>query len=188
MSDNLDLSTALARLESDSPEEQAAALDEATAMLKEFGRRVVDRFVRCDDRFIIWERLARFGPFVVDPLKEVLAHTADPELRGLSATVLLKLGDKTGVPVLLDIVSSDETLLCQAAARLAEAQVVEAADRMIERLRSLEFTKRLDILGIQCLLVALKKLGRTLPADLLERFQSSDAPWEVRIYLEKLSS
>jgi hypothetical protein len=43
-------------------------------------------------------------------------------------------------------------------------------------------------LGIQCLLIALKKLGRTLPADLIERFQSSDAPWEVRIYLEKLSA
>lgn len=188
MKDLLDLNTALAHLESDLPEEQAAALDEATAMLQEFGRRVVDRFVRCEDRFIIWERLARFGPFVIEPLQEVLLQSEDPEVRGLSATILLKLGDKTGVPVLLDIISSDEALLCQAAARLAEAQVVEAGDRMIERLRALQFTKKLDIVGIQCLLVALKKLGRTLPADLLERFQSADTPWEVRIYLEKLSS
>lgn len=185
--DDLNLNKVLVRLESDSPEEQAAALDEANEMLKEFGRRVVDQFIRCTDRFIIWERLARLGPFVIGPLKEVLLHTEDPELRGLSATVLLKLEDKTGIPVLLDIIASDERLLCQAAARLAEAQVVESADLMIERLRSLDFTKKLHIVGIQCLLVALKKLGRSLPPDLVEHFLRPDVPWEIRVYVEKLS-
>jgi len=185
--DTLDLSRPLARLESDAPEEQAAAMDEATAILQEFGRRLVNRFVRSDDRFIIWERLFRFGPFVIDPLKEVLSQTKDPELRAFSAAVLLKLGDRTAVPILLEIISSDEIFLCQAAARLAEAQIVEAGDRMIERLRSLEFTKKSHILGIQCLLVALEKLGRTLPIDLVERFQGSEAPWEVQIYLKKPS-
>lgn len=184
--DTLNLDTVLARLESDYPSEQAAALDDATAILKDFGKRLVDRFVRSDDRFIIWERLARFGPFVIEPLKEVLLHTADPELRGLSATVLLKLGDKSGVPALLEIISSNETVLCQAATCLAEAQITEAGDRIIERLRSLTFTEKLHIIEIQCLLTALKKLGGVLPSDLIERFQGSDAPWEVRIYLEKL--
>lgn len=186
MMDDLNLNSVLSRLESDDPGEQAYALDEATAILKEFGRKVVDRFVRCEDRFIIWERLFRFGPFVIEPLQEILLHTEDPELRGLSATVLLKLGDRTGIPILLEIISSDETLLCQAAARLAEAQVVEAADCMIERLRSLDYTKKLDIAGIQCLLISLKKLGRTFPPDLVERFQRPDVPWEVSIYLKKL--
>lgn len=184
--DNLNLKMALDRLESDALGEQAAALDEAAAILKEFGRRLVDRFVRSDDRFIIWERLARFGPFVIDPLKEVLSQTEDPELRGLSAMVLLKLGNRTGVPILLNIISSDDVLLCQAAATLSEAQVAEAGDRIIDRLRTLKFSEKLDIYGIQCLLVALKKLGRTPPSDLVEHLQSSDAPWEVRIYAQKL--
>ena len=186
MTPDLNLTPALTRLESDDPGEQAAALDEATAILKEFGRKLVDRFVHCEDRFIIWERLFRFGPFVIDPLKVVLAHTTDPELRGLSAAILLKLGDRTAIPVLLDAIASSETLLCQAASRLAEAQVVEAADVMIERLRSLDFTTRVHMLSIQCLLIALEKLGRPLPFDLIERFQSPEAPWEVRVYMEKL--
>jgi hypothetical protein len=67
---------------------------------------------------------------------------------------------------------------------LAEAQVVEAGEQMIERLRSLEFTEKQHVYGIQCLLIALKKLGRTLPPDLVERFQRTDAPWEVRMYLK----
>jgi hypothetical protein len=186
MTTELDLTPILTRLESDAPEEQAMALDEATAILKEFGRRLVDRFVRCEDRYIIWERLFRFGPFVIEPLKEVLNQTADAELRGLSAAILLKLGDRTAIPVLLEVIASGDTLVCQAAARLAEAQVVEAAEVMIERLRSLEFTTKLQIANIQCLLITLKELGRPLPPDLIERFQSPEAPWEVRIYMEKL--
>ena len=184
MTDNFNLNTVLVRLESDSLREQAAAMDEAASILNEFGRRGVDRFVRCEDRFIIWERLSRFGVFVIDPLKEVLALTEDHELQALSAMVLLKLGDRTGIPVLLKIIVSDETLLCPAAARLAEAQVVEAGEQMIERLRSLELTDKQHVYGIQCLLIALKKLGRTLPPDLVERFQRTDASWEVRMYLK----
>jgi HEAT repeat protein len=184
MTPDLNLTPALTRLESDDLGEQAAALDEATVILNEFGRRLVDRFVHCEDRFIIWERLFRFGPFVIEPLKEILAHTADQELRGLSATILLKLGDRTAIPVLLDAIASSETLICQAAAQLAEAQVVEAADVMIERLRSLDFTTRVHILSIQCLLITLRDLGKTLPPDLVERFQSPEAPWEVRVYME----
>jgi len=184
--DDLNLTPILTRLESDDPAEQAYALDEATAILKEFGRRLVDRFVRCEDRFIIWERLLRFGPFVIEPLKAVLSYTNDPELPGLSAMVLLSLGDRTGIPILLEIISSSETLLCQAAACLVGAQVVEVGDRMIERLRSLDYTKKLDIAGIQCLLISLKKLGRTFPPELIERFQRPDVPWEVSIYLKKL--
>ncbi|MEO9030879.1 MAG: HEAT repeat domain-containing protein [Ktedonobacteraceae bacterium] len=184
MTNNLDLNTALIRLESNSLEEQAAALDEATVMLKEFGKRVVDRFVRSDDRYIIWERLIRFGWYLIDPLKEVLSHTEDPEIRDLSAILLLKLGDKTGVPILLDIISTGEEWVCQAAFRLAEAQIVEAGDRMIERLKVLEFTNKLHLEGVLCLLTTLKKMGRTLPPDLVERFQGADAPWEVRMYLK----
>jgi len=187
--DNLNLDRVLARLESDAPEEQAAALDEATAILKEFGRRLVDRYVRCNDRYIIAERLFRFGPFVIEPLKEVLSHAEDIELRGLSATVLLYLGDRTGVPMLIEIIASDETFstLCLAAGLLAKAQIAEAGDSIIKRLRSLTFTNKLHIREIQCLLVALEKLGRTLPIDLVERFQGSEAPWEIQIYLKKPS-
>src|SRR5579863_8490314 len=147
--ETMNLHTVLARLESDALEEQAAALHEAAAILKEFGRRLVDRFVRSDDRFIIWDRFLRFGPgpFVIDPLKEVLSHTEDPELRAYSAAALLILGDRTGVPILLEIISSDEIFLYLAAAYLAKAQVDEAGDRMISRLRTLEFTKKSHILG-----------------------------------------
>ncbi|HZS78520.1 MAG TPA: hypothetical protein VFA41_18050 [Ktedonobacteraceae bacterium] len=48
--DTLDLNSALVRLESDEPEAQIAALDEATDILKRFGRKLVDRFVRVPDR------------------------------------------------------------------------------------------------------------------------------------------
>jgi len=184
VSENFDLKTALRHVESDSFEEQAAGLDEATALLNAFGKRVVDRFVHCNDRFIIWERLYRFGPFVTEPLKEVLSQTDDPELRGLSAMVLLKLGDKTGLPVLLEIISTGEELLCLAASRLIEAHIIEAADRMIERLRGLEMAKTYHI---QCLLAALERLGRALPSDLVERFHAPDVPWELRMFLEKHS-
>jgi hypothetical protein len=187
--DNLDLSKPLARLESGELEEQIRALDEATAILKEFGKRLVDRYVRCDDRYLIAERLIRFGPFVIEPLKEVLSQAEDIELRTLSATVLLYLGDRAGVPMLIEIISSDETFsaLCLAASLLAKAQIFEVGDSIIKRLRSLTLTNRPHIREIQCLLVALEKLGRTLPSDLVERFQGSDVPWEVQIYLKKPS-
>jgi hypothetical protein len=186
---NLDLSGPLARLESEAPEEQAAALDEATAILKEFGRKLVEHYVRCDNRYIIAERLVRFAPFVIEPLKDVLSHTEDTELRGLSATILLRLGDRTGVSILLDIISSDETFstLCLAATQLAKAGIVEVEDSILKRLRSLTFTNKHHILEIQCLLLALQDLGKPLPPDLVERFQSSEAPWEIRIYLKKPS-
>jgi hypothetical protein len=186
MSENFDLEPTLARLESDSLSEQAAALDEATFILIEFGKRVVNQFVHTNDRFIIWERLFRFGMFVIEPLKEVLLSTDDLELRGMSAMVLLKLGDKTGVPFLLEIIATGDMLLCQAAYRLAEAQITEAGDRMIERLRLLKFTEKYQKDYIQCLLIALQRLGKTLPPDLVERFLGIEAPWEIRVLLEKL--
>jgi hypothetical protein len=191
---NLDLSRPLARLESEALEEQAAALDEATTIMKEFGRKLVNRFIQTDsdNRFIIWDRFLRFspGPFVIDPPKGVLLQAEDPELRAYAASALLILGNRTCVPILLEIISSDKVFLCLAANQLAEAHIAEAGDRMIERLRSLEFTKKNHILGIQCLFVgpAGKKMGRSLPPNLAERFQSAEAPWEIRIYLKKPST
>ncbi|HZS78521.1 MAG TPA: HEAT repeat domain-containing protein [Ktedonobacteraceae bacterium] len=124
---------------------------------------------------------------MIEPLKEVLARTDDPELRAYSATVLLTFGDKSVIPLLLELLSTEERYLCPIAHCLARAQVVEAGDRMIERLRTLGYTEKVDMLGIQCLLMALKDLGRTLPPDLIERFQQPDVPfWEIRIYMEKL--
>jgi hypothetical protein len=96
------------------------------------------------------------------------------------------MASRTGIPILLQIITSGETLLCQASFRLAEAHVVEAGDLMIERLRTLQFTQKLQVEGILCLLKALNRLGRILPSDLVERFQSPEAPWTIRASLEKL--
>lgn len=183
MNEHLNLGIPLTRLESNSLQDQAEALDEAYAIFQEFGRRVVKRFIECDDRFIIWERLLRFGPFVIDPLKEVLSHTKDHELRALSAMVLVVLGERSGVPILLDTIASDEELLCPAVVSLVRGQIMEAGEVMIQRLRTLEYSSKLRINGIQCLLSALKTLKISLPPDVIERFRHPDTPWEIQAYL-----
>jgi hypothetical protein len=177
MNNNFDLEKVLGRLESDNPEEQAIALDEAVAILDRFCRAVVDRFVRCEDRFIIWERLFRLGPFLIEPLKEVFLQTQDSELRGLSAMTLLKLGDRIGLPNLLEMILTEDDLLFPVVSLLAQMQVLEASDFMIKRLKSLSFDR---ILHIQSLIAALERLGTSLPSDLIERFQAPDTPWEIR--------
>ncbi|WP_437741768.1 hypothetical protein WME73_41305 [Sorangium sp. So ce302] len=180
MNCGIDLNTPLSKVVSERIDEQIDALGALAVGLDDAGRLIVEGFVRSSNRFLIAERLVRFGHIVVGPLQEVVESATCKEVRVLGSVVLLNLKVYSVVPYLLDVIRDDDDYLSLVASNLAAAGVVQAGDLMVERLRTLTEARKYEIVG---LLTALEKLGVPLPDDVRERFSAPDTPFEIRLSL-----
>ncbi|WP_437894611.1 hypothetical protein [Sorangium sp. So ce124] len=180
MNCGIDLNTPLSKVVSERIDEQIDALGALAVGLDDAGRLIVEGFVRSSNRFLIAERLVRFGHIVVGPLQEVVESATCKEVRVLGSVVLLNLKVYSVVPYLLDVIRGDDDYLSLVSSNLAAAGVVQAGDLMVERLRTLTEARKYEIVG---LLTALEKLGVPLPDDVRERFGAPDTPFEIRLSL-----
>jgi hypothetical protein len=172
-----DLDAALARLASRDVEHRVGAVEDLGHIMNQVIDRVVEEFAEPGpSRYLIFERLGRFGSLVVEPLEQLLQRSADAdqELRVLTAAALLSLGSRAGVQALLRAVQPGEPLVCLVARVLADAGIVEAAAVIEDSLYQCDLS-RTEI--IECLAVALRHFADPLPDGVRARLQAVEPAW-----------
>jgi hypothetical protein len=137
--------------------------------------RVLEEFARPGPaRYLIFERLARFGSLIVEPLEQLLARSDDDELRVLTAAALLALGSRAGLEVLLDTVRADDPLVCVVVRVLAEAKISQAAPRIEEAVYQCDIG---NTAILECLIAALRRFSDRLPDGVSARLQLVEPDW-----------
>lgn len=178
------LDRAIEYLETNQIDKQVSALEDATEMVNFLAIKAVDALRRGPNRFLIAERLNRFGSVIVPHLEELLKNSDNSEARILAAIVLLQLDSRVGVPYLVDAITNDEDYAGLAASHLAKVGIKAAIEPMIKRLRNCEI-KDVDL--VVSLLDALAKLGGEIPSELRQLLMAADVPWQIRTMIEETS-
>ena len=169
------LATALDQLDSGDLEVTVGAVDELAVVVNGIVDRIIDDFEKPGAaRYMIFERLSRFGTSVVDPLEQLLNRTGDPEVRTLTAAALLANGSQAGLQDLLRSVRADDPLVCIAVRVLTMAGIVRVAELIEVALLECDL-KETDILA--CLVDGLRNLGRPVPGRVGDRLQSVEPSW-----------
>ncbi|MER5933033.1 hypothetical protein [Streptomyces sp. NPDC002054] len=165
----------LARLESADLETRVRAV-EALARCSE---AIVDRVaqVAAEDeaaRFLVFERIRGFGSLSVAAVERVYREAEDASLRLMSASVLLELGNRAGVPDLMAALGDQGQRLSTAALSLSDAGIEEAAGPIEEALMACDFADRrmLDDLA-----TSLRRLRNPLPERVQERLSRVEPAW-----------
>lgn len=164
---------------------QIPAVEHASDACHELVRAAVSALERGPHRFLVAERLHRFGTIAVPLLEELLVKTDEMEPRVLAGIVLLQLGSNSGVFLLLKVLEAGDPFAGLVAAHLVKANVPGAVDAILRRLRS---NDAYDIDATVLLLLALKDSGVTAPPDIINRFSGIDVPWQIRSLVRDFSS
>jgi hypothetical protein len=169
------LADVLRELESPDSAARVAAVEDLAQIANQIVDRVLEEFAKPGPaRYLIFERLGRFGSLVVEPLEQLLVRSEDQELQVLTAAALLSLGSRAGVGVLLDAVRVDNPYVCLAVRVLADRGIAEAATRMEEAVYQCDIT---ETALVECLVGGLRCLVDPLPDGVLVRLQSVEPAW-----------
>ena len=169
------LETALARLEARNLKARIGAVEELAHVVNEVVDRVVGELEKPGDaRFMIFERLGRFGTTVVEPLEQLLNRSDDHELQVLAAAALLTNGSRAGLQNLLRAVSEDDPLICVSVRVLTVAGIAQAAESIEVVLMTCDLKKTAML---ECLVEGLKTLGKSIPDGVLDRLRSVEPSW-----------
>lgn len=114
------------------------------------------------NKLFVAEQIFEMGHSFVKHIENVFQTPLTEEEKVLYSMIALSVGSHVGVPTLLSTIVADSEYSCLAARKLAEAGVAAAADKITERLNSIEEDK---IDEINCLLLALQKLKILLPEN-----------------------
>ena len=169
---------------------QAQAIDEAIQVNSLLADAAVYALQHGQDRYFVAERLHNFGSIIVEPLQALLREAADAEAKILAALVLLRLGSKSGIPVLLDAVLAEpvDRYAALIVERLAANGVGEASPAIIARLRQISLTEvdlgksfesNADKDFVVSSLHAMQTLNAALPQDILTRLTAPGVPIEI---------
>jgi hypothetical protein len=172
-----ELSASLQGLGSGAVERRVRAVEDLGHVVSRIVDGVVEKFAEPGPaRYLIFERLGRFGSLVIDPLEQLLwrCGDADPELRVLCAAALMSLGSRAGIGDLLQAVRADDPHVCLAARVLADAQVQEGAAVIEDALYRCDLAQTAVI---ECLVVALRRLADPLPGGVRKYLQGVEPAW-----------
>ena len=172
---NLDL--LMDNLDSTQVEKQIPAIEEAKTIVNTLAMKAVESLQTSSNRFLVAERLNCFGSIIIPHLEKLLQESSDSEVQILASLVLLQLNLKIGVSILLDAIKNDDEYAILAAQHLAKAGIKDAIEAICDRLRRSEL-EEIDL--IVSLVDSLNKLNGKLPQDVLQRFNSDDAPWQIK--------
>ncbi len=171
-------------------ETQSQAIDEAIQVNSLLADAAVYALQNGQDRYFVAERLHNFGSIIVEPLQALLEESIDAEVKILAALVLLRLGFKSGVPVLLNAVMTEpvERYAAFTVSRLAANGVSEAVEVMIARLRQFKrdevdlgksFESNANKDFVVSSLHAMQTLNAPLPPDLRRWLAEPGTPIEI---------
>jgi hypothetical protein len=162
-------------------EKQVGALEKAAQLSSFLAQEAVNAFEKSDKtRFLVAERLQRFGSLIVEPLENLFSRTTDPEVRTLSGLVLLKLKSSVGVEWLMKALSHDRQYACVIGRYLIDAGIDGVETVIVERLRNFR-SDEVDL--VLCFLDLLAALNYTLPADIRQLMSADSSPEKLRHFL-----
>ncbi|BBB00177.1 hypothetical protein RVR_10525 [Actinacidiphila reveromycinica] len=151
---------ALKSLGSPDLESRVRAVDELAACSSAIIERVVASFEADEEaRFLIFERLGRFGSLAVDPMVRLYREAGDESVRLMSASALIYMGCPEGVPSLMGALAAGNPHLCMAATSLSSAGVSEAAGPIENALLECDIS---DVKILECLTASLRRLKHPL--------------------------
>jgi hypothetical protein len=170
-----ELAAALRELASTDFVERVSAVEQLAHVSNKIVDKVLEELARPGSaRYLIFERLGRFGSLIVEPLEQLLVRSDDHELRVLTAVALLSLGSRAGLEVVLDAVRADDPLVCVAARVLADTGVDEAQPRIEEAVYQCEIS---NTAVIECLVAALHQFNDHLSEGIIARLQLVEPVW-----------
>lgn len=171
------LNSLIENLDSQQIEQQIPAIEETAKIIETLAQKAVAALENSPNRFLVAERLNRFGSIITPHLEQLLEKSKNSEVKILAALVLLQQNSKAGISVLLNAIESNREYAGLAAQHLATAGIKDAIESICDRLRNSNL-KEIDL--IVSLLDSLKKLDTGLPQDLLKRFSADDTPWQIK--------
>ncbi len=182
-----DLTELLALLRSDDAEQRCRGVERAAVAVERLTHAVVASLQTAGEHgHYVADHVHRFGTSMIEPLEALLERTQDEDTAALCSLLLLRLHSTAGLDRLLAAVRDGSGWSLQAAAAMADVGVHEAVAPIVHRLRTIPLDRAEEILG---LLRALRRLDRSLPADLVTRFESPEAPPEaLKVFEEALAS
>jgi hypothetical protein len=153
-----------------------SANEELAGVVRQLADLAVEQLINDpESRYLVFERLGRFGSVIVRPLEAALSRTDDEEVQVLvGAALLLLLGSTSGVPILRRAVQPQHPYVCLAAKILAEAHDERAGSIIEEALRPCDIA---NVQVLECLVAALRRLGRGLPGDVQSRLAQIEPAW-----------
>ncbi|WP_406180392.1 hypothetical protein [Streptomyces sp. NBC_01006] len=125
-------------------------------------------------RFLIFERLGRFGSLMVEPLEGVYRKAEDRSLRRMSASALTYLGSHAGVPSLMEAIAVGDPDLCMAAISLSSAGVSEAVGPIEGALLACDLS---DTRTLECLVSSLRRLNHPMAENVRLRLSEVEPNW-----------
>ena len=177
MNDSDHIDAALANLQSEDIESKIRAVEYLAIQTQVLVDAVVEHLQDPEPaRYLIFERLVRFGSLAVAPLQRILSESKDGDTRTLAAAALAFLGSRAGESNLLGAVRWGDPNLCVAVKALAEAQAPSAIPLIEEALRHGQIDEATSG-TIECLLSGLKRLGAPVPEDILDRLRRAEPAW-----------
>ncbi len=178
-----DLTELLGLLRSDDPEARCNGVERAAVAVERLTHAVVASLETAGPHHhYVADHVHRFGTSMIEPLEALLERTRDADTGILCSLLLLRLHSTAGLDRLLSAVREGSDWALQAAAALADVGVHEAVAPIVHRLRTIPLDRAEEILG---LLRALRRLDPSLPADLVARFESPEAPPEALVVFEQ---
>ena len=177
MRDSRNIEAALANLQSNEIESKIRAVEYLATQTQDLVNAVVERLEDPEPaRYLIFERLGRFGSLAIAPLERILRESNDEDVRTLAAAALAFLGSRTGESILLKAIRWNDLNICIAVTALAEVQVQSAIPLIQEVLRQCPINEATSG-TIECLLGGLKTLGAPVPEDIRDRLRRAEPAW-----------
>ncbi len=173
---NDDLKTLLL---SEDIEVQVQAIHRAVDEVQEILEAALRGILKSEAPIVATEVLAKFGPILIEPLRKQMKQESSHEASLAMAYLLLYLGEKEGVPRLMEelrVRGKDRWL---AITGLAKAGVREAGPEIVECLREFVQTSDLgwsDQPKLSKLLSALEQLEVPVPEDVAMRLTAPGVP------------
>lgn len=174
------------RMNSGKCEIQISALREVKQVISKLSSIAVEGFKRTDNPVIFANELRTLGPAIVPSLGSVFESYGEGESRTILAILLLSFGDRRGVADALGALRMNNPNQFLAASKLAEAGVIEAAEKISQLLREHALNETLaPEIGpkLGALINALQTLGVAVPADVRARLTSPNVSPLVASYL-----
>ncbi len=172
---SMEIERALDSLGAPDLESRVRAVEELAACSSAIAERVASAFATDEEaRFLIFERLGRFGSLMVAPMERVHQEAGDEGLKLMAASALTYLGSNVGVPSLMGVLKVGNPHLCLAATALSSADVSEAADPIERALLECELS---DSETLVCLVSSLRRLRDSLPESVRLRLAEVEPAW-----------
>jgi hypothetical protein len=169
------VNNAVEALTSGDLESRIGAVEELAACSSDIAGRVATVFEADEEaRFLVFERLSRFGSVMITPMERVYLSAKEENLKLMSASALLYLGSNIGAEQLMAAIRAGHPNLCMAATSLTSAGILEAAEPIEHALLECDLS---DTAVLECLASSLRRLEYPMSESVRSRLLEIEPKW-----------